>query len=351
MSILLFFAALAVLILSHEFGHFIFAKLAKMKVEEFGFGFPPRLLKKKKGDTVYSLNLIPFGGFVKIAGEDTIDKSTGDFSSKPKYWRAIVLAAGVFFNLVLAWILLSVALFIGAPAPVDDSEPGGYVAILEVAESSPAEAAGLKAGDVFENFSYEFDFIEVKTAADAQSFINSHKGKEITINFLREGENLSLKAIPLVNPPEGRGALGIALSKIGKVSVPFHKAFWEGAKGTVFMTGLMFKGFISLFREGGASFLEVRGPIGIVNLVGSAASFGFAYVIQFIAFLSINLAILNFLPFPALDGGRLLFLGIEAIKGSPLNSKFTIIANTAGFAILILLMLAVTYQDIARLFG
>ena len=345
---MLFFVALAVLILSHEFGHFLFAKLAKMKVEEFGFGFPPRLLKKKKGDTVYSLNLIPFGGFVKITGEDTNDKSSGSFSSKPLYWRAFVLAAGVFFNLVLAWLLLSVVLFIGAPAPVDDSAEGGYVAILEVAQSSPAEAAGLRAGDVFRNLSYQSDFVEVKTSADAQNFINSHKGKEITAEFERDGKVFNAKITPLVNPPEGRGPMGIALSKIGKISLPFFESFWEGAKSTVFMIGLIFKGIISLFQ--GQGILEVSGPIGIVRMVGSAAGFGFAYVIQLIAFLSINLAILNFLPFPALDGGRLLFLGIEAVKCSPLNAKFTVIANTIGFAILILLMLAVTYQDIVRLF-
>lgn len=335
MIVLLFVAVLAVLILSHELGHFIFAKFSGTKVEEFGLGFPPRIFGVKKGETIYSLNWIPFGGFVKIFGEDSKEKKSGSFSSKPAYVRAMILAAGVFFNLLLAWILLSVVYTTGAPMPVDDNAAGA-VTILEVQPGSSAEGAGLVAGDKILGFN---------TTKEVQDFISANKGREIDLKFLRGKDEMVVVVTP--NP-----ILGIIMEKIGIVSLPAYKAVWEGAKDTVFLTVTITKLFGTLIVDifkGGSLAGQVRGPVGIVGIVGDVAGIGFVYVVQFVALFSINLAVLNLIPFPALDGGRLLFLAIEAIRRKPINQKFFQWANAAGFAVLILLMLLVTYRDIIRL--
>jgi len=324
------------LILSHEFGHFISAKLLGTKVEEFGLGFPPRLFGIKRGETIYSLNWIPFGGFVKILGENDIDKKSGSFSSKPAYARAIMLFAGVFFNLVLAWFLFSAVYMAGAPMSVNDNVDGA-ITILVVQPDSVAEEIGLLPGD---------RILEFSAVNEVQEFISSHKNQEISLNILRGKEIINMIAIP--DP-----MLGIAMDKIGIVSLPFHKAFWEGAKDTIFLTGLIVKTFGLLIADifkGGTMAAQVSGPVGIVSMMGSTAEFGFVYVVQFVALLSINLAILNMIPFPALDGGRLLFLGIEAIIRRPINQKIFQWSNAIGFFVLIALMLFVTYRDIVRLF-
>ncbi|MBU1092058.1 RIP metalloprotease RseP [Patescibacteria group bacterium] len=354
MSILLFIVALAVLILFHELGHFLVAKLSGTKVEEFGIGFPPKIFGVKRGETVYSVNWIPFGGFVKVLGEDMSTEEAGSFGSKPAYIRAAILFAGVFFNLILAWFLLSAVLLIGAPTSVESGTEGAHVTILEVQPGTPAEKAGFVPGDKLLKLSSGENFLEVREISETQGFIKKYAGGEINIEYLRGKEILNTKAVPSSNPPEGVGSLGIAMDKIGIVSVPLHKAVWEGLKSTVYLTEAIIKSFGALFLDiirGGNMVAQVRGPVGIVGMVGTVAEFGFVYVLQFVALLSVNLAILNFIPFPALDGGRLLFLGVEAIKRSPMNQKAMAIANSVGFAILILLMLLVTYRDIARIVG
>ena len=353
MTILLFIGALAVLIFSHELGHFLVAKLSKIKVEEFGIGFPPRIFGIKKGETLYSINWIPFGGFVKILGENDNEKTPGTFGSKPAYIRAAVLVAGVFFNVLLAWVLLSGSYVIGAPIAVEDNVAGANVTILEIQSGSPAESVGLMPGDRITSLSVSNQEVEVKNILDVQEFTSKYGGNEITVNFTRGKEEISVMATPVVNPSSGRGALGVALGNIGIVSLPIHKAVWEGAKDTVFLTIMIVKMFgmliVDIFK-GGDMAAQVRGPVGIVGMVGTVAEFGFVYVIHFFALLSVNLAIINLFPFPALDGGRLLFLLIETIKRSPINQKVTVIANNLGFALLVFLLILVTYKDIARLF-
>lgn len=256
MSILFFIAILAFLILSHELGHFVFAKIRGVKVEEFGFGFPPRLFGFKKGETTYSVNLLPLGGFVKIFGEDG-PAATSDagraFYSQPAYSRALILFAGVLFNFLLAWIIFSI--------------------------------------------------------------------------------------IFAVDP---------------SIKFPWYEAIWQGLKTIIVLTGAIFAVLFELLKfvfTGKAIFAlkQLTGPVGIVSLVGKASHLGWAYVFQLTAFLSLNLAIVNFLPFPALDGGRMLFLGIEVLKGSPLNRKWSGFAHTLGFVILIILMAIITYRDIIKL--
>lgn len=353
MSFLLFLLVLGVLILSHEFGHFLVAKKNGIKVEEFAFGFPPRLFKFKKGETVYSINLIPFGGFVKIYGQDDSGKpeSSQDprsFASKSGLVKAGVLLAGVFFNLLLAWLLISLGLIVGLPTSVSSVPPQAEIkdvriAIIDVARNSPAENAGLKAGD---------ELIAFSTIEEFQNFIANNKGKEMEIRYQRGEEIFSAKLVPRISPPVGQGAIGVAMDMVGILKLPWYSASWEGLKMTCNLTisiaWTIFSFIASAFR--GLVGLEgVMGPIGIVGATGTVAKLGFSYLLGFIALLSINLAILNIIPFPALDGGRLLFLLIEKIKGSPINPRFSSIVHGVGMALLLILMLAITYRDILRL--
>lgn len=354
MSIILFIAVLAILILAHEFGHFIVAKKSGMRVDEFGIGFPPRILKFKRGETVYSVNLIPFGGFVKIHGEDGSAGSPQEgedprsFASKSISIRSAVIAAGVIFNVILAWVLISAGFMIGMPTSVGSVPAGAEitdkkVVILETQKNSPAESVGLKSGDRL----VDFDSVEA-----AQKFISENKGREIELKYQRGNENFSTKLIPRVNPPEGQGAIGIMMDDIGVVSIPWHRAIWEGLKLTcqlaIAITAAIFN-FIADALKGISGMDQILGPVGIVTATGAVAKLGFAYVLNFMAILSINLAIINIIPFPALDGGRLLFLLIEKIKGSPISQKVSGVAHGIGLAILLVLMLAITYYDILRL--
>lgn len=361
MSILLFFIVLAVLILSHEFGHFISAKLSGVRVEEFGFGFPPRIWSAKKDETIYSINLIPFGGFVKIYGEEGGEsKNKKSFSSKPIYIRALILAAGVFFNLFLAWPFLSAGYLIGVPMSMENNNfSGSWIAekgvmVVQVQEKTPAEKAGLQAGDfLLQIISLQDNkILNVKDVKEVQDFIKNYAGTEVKVNYQRSGEKFSTLATPSVNPEEGRGSLGIMMDKIGIAKYPFGQAVWKGLKSTFRLTGLVaqniFYFFSTLFSEK-SMISQVAGPIGIASIIGSATQAGLSYLLQLVALLSINLALINFIPFPALDGGRVLFLIIEFIRGRPINQKFSNIANNIGFAILILLMIVITYQDILRI--
>lgn len=358
MIIILFIAILALLILAHEFGHFIVAKLSGTKVEEFGLGFPPRIFGVKKGETIYSINWIPFGGFVKIFGEDSTKTEPRSFASKPVYIRAAMLAAGVFFNLLLAWLLLSIVYSAGAPTQVEAGTPGSYVTILETQIGTPAEKAGLMPGDKMIRLSFYQvgggeEVLDIQEVGAVQDFIKRHSGQEIIIEYLRGKENFSVNVVPTVDPPEGIGSLGILMGNIGIVSLPLHKAVWEGLKDTLFLLVLIVQAFWGLFVglfSGASMTAQIMGPVGIVGMAGTVAQFGFVYVLQFTALLSVHLVILNLIPFPALDGGRLLFLFIEAIKGSPVSQKITGFLNTAGFLILVVLMVLVTYRDIVKLF-
>ncbi len=334
---------LSVLIFAHELGHFLVAKKSGIKVEKFAIGFGPTIFGIKKDETFYSINIIPFGGYVKMLGEETDEKVPESFSSKPVSARACVVSAGVVFNLILAFLLLSVVYMTGAPVSVGESEFGS-VMILETQKESPAEEAGLKIGDRILELSFGEEILKVKTVADVQGFISAHKNQEINVNYLRGEQILNTKAKP--SP-----LLGIAMDKIAVVSFPVHKAIWEGLKETILLTVMMVKMFgvliVDIFK-GGDMAGQVSGPIGIFSLAGQAATFGFIYLLRFTALLSINLAILNMIPIPALDGGHLLFLAIEKIKRSPVSKKVMQTANLIGFAFLILLMLLVTYNDIVK---
>ncbi len=366
MSIIVFLAILFVLILAHEFGHFIVAKAAKIRVHEFGIGFPPRIFSFGRGETKYTLNLFPIGGFVKIFGEDGEEKeiSPGErersFSGKSKTVQAAVIAAGVFFNLILAWFLISAAFSMGVTAN-SQSVPQGVplkearLVIYGVVPGSPAEKAGLQPKDEVVAITTNKSSIQGEDLIPqkAASFISESEGEKIAVSFKREGENMTAFAEPEKGIAGDRAVIGVIMDTEGEVDLPAHKALWYGGETTAYFTAETGKAIYGFFKDifsGEAEISSVMGPVGLVGVVGEVYKFGFAQLLVFTALISINLAIINLVPFPALDGGRLLFVLIEAIKGSPIKPKITKAANAAGFILLIILMILVTWNDIANIF-
>lgn len=364
MSILIFIIILAILILAHEFGHFIVAKKAGVRVDEFGLGFPPKLYGKKYGETEYTINAIPFGGFVKIFGENPDEESiTGPDASrslikKPRSIQALVIAAGIIFNIILAWILISWGFMIGLPSSTDSIPPGATfenprVTLMQVLPGSPAEKAGLRTGDRFESLSAGGQTTENLTVIETQNFIGLNEKNEITISYIRGSEQKTTTIIPEQGIVSDKAAIGVSLDMIGNAKLPIHRALFEGGKLTATLTSattVAILGFVKNLFVGQGNFGDVMGPVGIVKtgIVGSAVDFGFVYLLTLTAIISINLAIINLIPFPALDGGRLLFLIIEALKGSPISPRIANTANGVGFVLLMLLMVLITYHDIMR---
>ena len=366
MSIIIFIIILLVLVLVHEAGHFFTAKGFGIRVDEFGFGFHPKLFGKKYGETEYTFNALPLGGFVKIYGENPDDENTNghdskrSFVNKPRWQQAIVLFAGIFSNFLLAWLLLSFGFMSGLPTSVGN-EPKGFtlenvhLVIVSVAKKSPAEISGLKSGDKIISLVSGKDSVPEVNPESLKSFIVSHPGKEIDIGYIRgrDPNTNIVKLIPKIDSVSGKPMIGISMDEIGTAKLPFFGAFWEGMKLDWSVTKGTVVGLYTLIAkaiQGKGSMSDVSGPVGMVGIVGDAYKFGFAYLLSFAAIISVNLAIINLIPFPALDGGRLLFLLIEKIKGSRMNPKFANTANMIGFGILILLMLFVTYHDIVKLF-
>lgn len=358
-TVLIFIIVLSVLIFVHEFGHFITAKRSGMKVEEFGFGFPPRAWGIKRGETIYSINWIPFGGFVKIMGESGDKRDNPkSFSSKSAGKKALTLVAGVAMNMILAFVLLSVVNMVGLRIGLlDDQIPADatniMVQVVQVSDNSPAQTAGLQIFDDITSITQNGVQTFVNEVLDVQDIINANKGKNITINVLRGNKEISINLVPRENPPADQGAIGISLSTTGIISYPWYKAVYHGIIDTWFVLSQTVVGYATIIKNlftTGRAGMELSGPIGIAVITGQAARLGFTYILQFMAMISINLAVLNFLPFPALDGGRLLFVLIEKIKRKPISKRIEMMANSIGFALLILLMLYVTTKDILRFF-
>lgn len=370
MSIIIFIVVLVVLILVHEFGHFITAKKSGIRVDEFGIGFPPKLFGKKVGETTYSINLIPFGGFVKIFGENPDDASISgsdskrSFVNKKRRIQAFVIVSGVVFNMILAVVLLSLGFMIGMPISEGDKliTDKGYeitdakLTVVNVLEDSPAMLADITAGDKVLSVATKNDTVEVLNSENVSDFMALHKGEKVAFIYERKGEVFLAEVVPtdnIVPDNKDRGAIGTLLAVVGTVKLPVYSALIEGAKLTWDMTVLIAVGLGSFIANAftlNADLSQIAGPVGIVGLVGDAFSLGFVSLLGFTAIISIHLAIINLFPFPALDGGRLVVILIEAIKKSPIKPKIINTINTVGFALLILLMLVVTYSDILKLF-
>jgi len=346
LTIVIFIAMLAVLILSHEFGHFIVAKHSNVKVEEFGIGFPPKLASIKRGETVYSLNLIPLGGFVKLLGEEDSTEPRS-FASRSIGTRALILAAGSLVNLLLPIILFSLVFMIPQNVLMEQ------VQVQQVASGSPAAEAGIEQGDII----LAINGHNINNRGDLDYYVQLSLGSETTLllNKAANGEQ-EVTLVPRWKPPEGEDALGIEVISVGGSQQIVRQSYspWTStALGTQRCVEILI-----LFRNTirswiiGATTPQVAGPVGIYQMTSQVAEAGLIPLIVFTALISLNLGIINLLPLPALDGGRLVFLLVElARRGKRVSSRVEHLVNTIGFAVLILIMCVVTYFDIARIIG
>ena len=359
MSILIFIIVIFVLVLVHELGHFIVAKLSGMRVDEFGIGFPPKLFGIRRGETEYTLNLFPIGGFVKIYGED-LNEDTSDvrsFSEKSKWVQSAVLIAGISMNIIFAWLLTATAFSYGVTmaVPEDKATETASLLVTSVIPGSPADDASLVPGVRIESVTNGSDTLTTLTPTAFSTFIESHPNEPVILAYTERSELKLVSLTPetgVIEESATRPAIGVSLSLVDTVSQPFGTSLIESLAYTATSLRDVTVGILGLIGDAimlRADLSQVAGPVGIVDLVGEASTLGIASLLMFTAFISLNLAVINILPFPALDGGRLLFVAIEAVKGSPIRPRVAATFNTIGFSLLILLMLAVTWNDIVRL--
>lgn len=348
LTIIVFIVILGLLVFVHEFGHFIVAKLLGVKVEEFAFGFPPRLLSIKRKGTRYSINAIPLGGYVKLFGEEEEVKKKGSFYGQPVISRIAIVVAGVIMNFLLAIILMTIGFSIGMTPLVSDpatlaGTKTSKVMITFVASDSPAQKVGLTTGEILNGFS---------SVSDLQQFTKTHAGQAVTLSAEKNGQK---ENISVTLSKDAEGPLGVGVISITKVKQNVFQAVWTSIKevGQVIKTLVVFLYDIlkNIFTTGkaGPEAEGVSGPVGLFNFTGEAIKIGWIYVLQLVALLSVNLGIINILPFPALDGGKITFLALEGIfRKKVIRQEIENIIHLVGFAILILLMVAVTYRDIVH---
>jgi regulator of sigma E protease len=366
-EIIIFLIVIIVLILVHELGHFIVAKLSGMRVDEFGFGYPPRaLLLGKIGETEYTLNWLPFGGFVKIFGEEetTGEDSERAFVSKPRILQALTLLAGIVMNVLFAWILFTVVLVLGTPQELSQDQISTAkdvnIAFASVIPGSPAAKAGFMAGDEIKNAEIVTKEIGISYSGMnplGLSTLISDDTSDSPMVFTvdRDGKTLTLTVTPVAKIVPGapsRAGIGVVIVVIGTVKTSLKLAPFKGAELTWEVTKETFVGLVEFFKgifTFKADLSEVTGPIGIANAVGQAATNGLSELLSLTALISVNLALINLLPIPALDGGRLLFVIIEAITRKPINPRIAERINMVSFALLILLMVVISAHDIYTL--
>ncbi len=357
LTILVFILILSVLVLIHEAGHYFVAKFLNIKVEEFGFGFPPKIWGKKIGETIYSLNSLPIGGFVKLYGEDEagagrlkITKFTKfknvsrAFFARNPCQRALVVVAGVVMNFLLAVILFSVLfIFVGVAIP------GNKVIVENVSKDSPAYTAGIKPGDVI----VSLDNTKITSTQQVIEQTQKYLGKEIDLKIISKGVTKDILLKPREKSPQGEGPIGVTISQSFEVKkYSWYQAPIEGFKEALTTSWLIILAFwmvvVQLFTQGVVP-KDVAGPIGIAQLTGQVAQNGFFPVLSLVSLLSLNLAVLNVLPIPALDGGRLFFILIEAVTGKKVHPKFESYAHAIGMALLLALIALITIHDLSRI--
>lgn len=357
MQVLVFVSILSLLVLIHELGHYVVAKFFGMRVDEFGIGLPPRAkgLFTKWG-TLFSLNWIPLGGFVKIYGEDPDDSvqanSPEAFFNKPIWQRTLVLTAGVFMNFVLGvFIFGAIYSYIGIPTKTDN------VFVEDVAQDSPAANAGLINKDKIVELTAGGSVVEFVGIEGFIKALEPLKGSEVVLKIERSGELVEMSLTPRLDPPAGQGALGVVLGSVEMKKYPWWQMPFRGAyvgfKEALAWGGEIVTNFGDLLWgiiTGKGLPKDIAGPVGIYQVSKQAYSFGIVAVLQFMAILSINLAILNIMPFPALDGGRLFFLGVEMLIGKHLKNRFEGYVHTVGMVLLLVFMAVVTVRDIIKLF-
>jgi len=385
MTVIIFLIVLAVLIFVHELGHFLLARWNGIRVDAFKLGFGPKILEWGKGETKYGVNLIPFGGFVKIHGENPDDDSINgpdkarSFVHKNRWRQASVLVAGVLFNFLFAWVLYAGVFATGVTASTDGFEQySAYfhnkkILITDVESGSPAEKAGLKIGDVLTGIDRLTNKINIivnkdrsasiatsapvisggsKAILDIQNIINESAGDPLSFSYVRNGNTGTARINAVTGIVPNKYAIGIAMQEAVDLKLPILSAIYEGGHYTLVMTRDTAVGlytFVANIFHGTADLTQVSGPVGIAGIVGDAANMGMSYLVLITAIISINLGVINLIPFPALDGGRILFVAIEGVIRKRISPKFTNVVNTVGFVLLMILMVVVTYKDIAKL--
>ncbi|PIR82832.1 hypothetical protein COU20_00205 [Candidatus Kaiserbacteria bacterium CG10_big_fil_rev_8_21_14_0_10_59_10] len=364
-TILLVVGILVFLIIVHELGHFAVAKFFKVKVEEFGVGYPPRaLLLGTWGGTKYTLNWLPFGGFVRLYGEQgegetRPGRTSGKFTDAPRFAQALILVAGVAMNALAAWFLFTGALMMGVPQVVEPHLAGENARLIvsQVLPSSPAAGAGLIAGDEI------IGLRDVESGAEAAltpdsvtAFVSERGGRQIELTYERGGRSAVAYVYPahsVVQSAAERPAIGVGLVIMEHTPLPFAQALREAGGRTIYAFELVGRGLSEIGRGivgGNRNVLdEVVGPVGLVGIVGDASKHGIGSILSLAAFISVNLVIINLLPIPALDGGRLVLLGVESAMRRSAPRTVAQLLNALGVAFIIVLMVTVTYQDIARL--
>ncbi len=362
----IFLAVLFVLILVHEWGHYIAAKKTGMRVDEFAIGFPPRLITWRRGETVYSINALPIGGFVKILGEngdgegEVLSESDAKrtFSARPKWAQAVVLVAGVTMNVLLAWCIFFGLLSVGAPTVVEEGKgsDAAELTVLSVLPGAPADSHIPPQSEIVNVTGTAGSVLELTPSA-VSAFIAAAGSSTVTVTYRTAAGNIAeTSLVPVsglvVGSPE-QHVLGLSLGLVEVIRQPFFTAISMATTQTIDMTIQITKGLGALVSGlviGEADLSSVAGPVGIVGYVGDAAESGVTSLLMFMAIISLNLAVINLLPIPALDGGRLLFVAIEAMIRRPINPIWMGRVNLVGFALLMLLMLVVTLSDIWKLF-
>ena len=365
-AILLFILILLVLVVVHEFGHFIVAKLVGMRVDEFAFGFPPRIFGKKFGETMYAFNAIPLGGYVSIFGENGSEEDKKEngathhpraFGNRPWWAQLLVLVAGVTMNMLLALMIFIGISYGEVKMSVDDPVYGSRVKntsimVTEVSPASPAFRAGIIPGSTITKIVNAGASAQLTTATSVVSFIASHQNTPFIISYISpDGQKKSTTIAAVYGIIPDKKALGIALEQIGTAKMGLKDAFILGYDRTIMITELTFEGLASVATSAfkGDDVLEsLSGPVGIAKIVGETSEYGVAAILTLVAALSINLAIFNILPLPALDGGRMVVVILETVSRRKIPFKYYSWVNIVGFFLLMLLLVVVTINDVRK---
>jgi regulator of sigma E protease len=355
-----FLLVLSILVLVHEAGHFFVAKKLGVKVEEFGFGFPPRIFGKRIGETLYSINALPIGGFVKLFGEDEAgsgrigsikekalqvkgkDRKRA-FFARPVWQRASIVVAGVIMNFILAVIIISYLFTVQGVLL-----PGNTVTVESVSKNTPADKVGLKPGDSI----IAVGSIKIVSSDQLISITKKHLGEQLILHVrTKDKKEKTLIVTPRIHYPVNEGALGIAITSLILKKYPWYEAPFVGTWESLKTSWLIVQGLYDALKQliiGRTIPKGLAGPVGIAQLTGETVKIGFDAVLSLIALLSLNLAIMNILPIPALDGGRLFFIVLEGIIGKKIHPKYEGYAHAIGMAILLTLILFITLHDILR---
>lgn len=354
MSVILFILILGLLVFVHEFGHFWTARRLGVGVHEFGFGFPPRLWAVRKKDVDYSINLIPFGGFVRLVGENAEESQRPDSLTRAGVGKKLaIVSAGVVMNVLLAWALLTGALMVGITADGTEVPSNRFAQIQNqrieayVVADSPAATSGLQTGDRLVSVNGQ----NIESTEKLLAFLKSAQYPELNVQVIRFGVVESLTITPAVAEGAERPTYGFGVQSLAEVRYPWYIAPWFGLQTTVSLIQQTFTGFGQLLSDlltRGQVSEDVAGPLGIAVLTGQVQQLGFVPLIQFMAVLSVSLAVINFLPLPALDGGRAALAVVERLRGRPVNPRIEQIVHSTGFYLLILLLIVISVRDVQR---